>query len=120
MPKASDSPAKTAMVQPISHPAPLVADPGSELKGEKNIPQVEGTALDVPGAASRPAVSEFSGTYTKVDDGEDYALAVVDNDPMGRTHHALNSLHYWAGTKDQFRAQFDVKDNDKRVPKDDK
>jgi hypothetical protein len=109
------APAKTAMVTP----APLVADPGSELKGEKNIPQIEGSPLDLPGAASRPPVSEFSGTYTKIDDKEDYALAVVEDDPMGRTHKALNSLHYWEGTREQFRAAFDVSDNDKRAPKDD-
>jgi hypothetical protein len=121
MPKAPAE-KKTAMVNPISAAgAGAIHDPGSELKGKSNIPEIKSdiSASNIPQVGNRPDVSKFSGSYTKASDGEEYALAVVDDDPLGRTHKALNSMHYWEGTKAEFREQFDVKENDKRAPKED-
>jgi hypothetical protein len=107
MAKSDDT--KTAMVQPMA-PAPA-AFPSNipKVEGKSNLPQVsDGTPKD----------EDYSGSYTKIDDGEEYALAVVADAAMNRTHFAKNSVHSWNGTKEEFRTQFDVKDSDKRAPKD--
>lgn len=41
--------------------------------------------------------------------GEEYGLKLVDNHPHGHTHHLKNAEHYWSGTADQFKAQFEKK-----------
>jgi hypothetical protein len=58
------------------------------------------------GASVRPPYSEYEGEYTRASDGEVYALAVVESDPLERTHKAMNTLHYWEGTEAQFKKEF--------------
>jgi hypothetical protein len=121
MPKANDSTdTKTAMVQPAALPPNQEAAAKAQIANlPPNIPRVDPKTSNLPQVQSFPPDSEFSGAYTKISDGEDYALAVVENDPLERSHKAKNSVHTWEGTKSEFRDQFDVKDNDKRAPKDD-
>jgi hypothetical protein len=38
---------------------------------------------------------------------EPYQLMIVEDDPMGHTHHLKNQDHFWSGTEEQFKAQFD-------------
>jgi hypothetical protein len=122
---------KTAMVEPPLGTSPAHRNIGAndaslraaaEAKANlpRNIPRVDESTDNLPKVpGDQPPNTAYSGSYTKQSDGEEYALAVVEDDPNGRTHKAKNSLHFWEGTKAEFRAQFDVKDNDKRAPKDD-
>lgn len=109
------------MVTPSPFAAPVAPAPVAQ-EYPPNIPKVEATASsNIPSALypAQPADKDFNkGVYTQISSGEEFALAVVDNDPLGRTHKAKNSLHYWEGTAAEFRQQFDVKDNDKNAPKD--
>jgi hypothetical protein len=106
---------KTKLVQPVS---PATAPEPQNQDYPSNIPQVAGGAnANIPSVLnpSQPKDSEFKGNYKKTDSGEPYALAVVSDDALGRTHKAKNSLHYWEGTAQEFKNQFDVSENDKRV-----
>jgi hypothetical protein len=58
----------------------------------------------------------YSGKYHKIGEpkgAEPYALKVVEEDDeaatsnYGHTHHLLNQEHYWTGTKQQFKDQFE-------------
>jgi len=66
-----------------------------------NIPVVE----PKPGTV-HPDLEDYKGKYTRKSDGEVYALAVVEDDPNGRTHKAINNVHYWEGTEHQFAMEF--------------
>jgi hypothetical protein len=72
-----------------------------EPRFPSNIPVVQ-----PPGATTRPKLEDYEGKYTRISDGEVYALAVVEADPLGRTHKAINTLHFWEGTKSQFEKAF--------------
>lgn len=114
MAKSDDN--KTKMVQPTPAPGaqPQEAKP---TQFPSNIPTVESDDANIPqvNGPTQPDYSKFSGSYKKDDDGLVYALAVVNDDPLGRTHKALNSLRFWEGTAREFRDQFQVSENDKRV-----
>lgn len=97
-PKEDAPKEETQFYKPIDESQPLGT---VENRFPSNIPLAK-----VRPGASRPNYSEFSGEYTRASDGEVYALAVVENDPLGRTHKAINSLHYWEGTEDQFKKEF--------------
>jgi hypothetical protein len=93
--------------------------------GEEEHSEEEATALPVPAATiraqtldlktgklvdSKPTdLDEYEGGYTKKDGDpeESYGLKVVENDPRGNTHHAKSNDHYWEGTEQQFKEQFD-------------
>jgi len=58
-------------------------------------------------------LSEFDeGQFRKIsepEDSEPYHLKIVEDDLSGNTHHLKNQDHFWTGTKEQFKAQFDKK-----------
>jgi hypothetical protein len=51
--------------------------------------------------------ADFKGRYKSKADGEVYALAIVKDDPRKRTHKLKNTVHFWEGSEEEFRAQFD-------------
>lgn len=59
-----------------------------------------------PPKGARPAYDAYEGKYTRKSDGEPYALAIVEDDPLGRTHKAINNVHSWEGTEAEFKAAF--------------
>lgn len=75
-----------------------------------NIPRVQGST-SLGGAEPTPAAEDFTkGTFKRKSDGEEYALTVVKMNPLnGRTHRAMNTLHYWEGTEEQFTKAFTEK-----------
>lgn len=75
---------------------------------ESTLPQVEAKSLPVvPGSALPDGA--YSGVYINNQDGEPYALAVVRDDPEGKTHKAKNNVHFWEGTAQEFKDRFDKK-----------
>lgn len=60
-------------------------------------------------SATLPRPEDYKGEYVKNDDGETYGLAIIENDPLGRTHKLQNDVHFWEGTKDEFKQQFEKK-----------
>lgn len=78
-------------------------------KAENNLP--EGVKNDLPDGPSdsMPSNSEFSGRYTMKGSDEEFALAVMENDPRGRTHKLKNKVHFWEGSEQEFRLNFDKK-----------
>ena len=46
------------------------------------------------------------GAFTRLSDGELYALAIHEKDTYGRTHSLKNTLHFWQGSEPEFRMQF--------------
>jgi len=46
------------------------------------------------------------GIFTRISDGEDYALCIHAENGHGRTHTAKNSVHMWQGTAESFNASF--------------
>ena len=87
-------------VKPLEVPAP-------EAPKETGVPVVEPKETGVPTVGSAP--TEYSGVYINNADGEPYGLAVVEDEPHGKTHFAKNSLHFWNGTKQEFKEQFEKK-----------
>lgn len=87
----SDTQEKTGHDQPIIRSNPVAPS----VKNESNVTQ--------------PDVKDYKGSYVKNDDGEEYALAIVESDPLGKTHKLRNEAHFWEGTKDEFKAQFEKK-----------
>ena len=80
-----------------------------ENAAPKNIPRAdEGAdpAHVAVGGGPSPELEDFEGKYRRKSDGELYALAIVPDDRIGRTHKATNTAHYWEGTEAQFREQF--------------
>lgn len=87
--------------EPIDDSKPLGT---AENRFPSNIPVA--TPLPAANVSVRPAYSEYKGEYTRASDGEVYALAVVESDPLERTHKAINTAHYWEGTEAQFKKEF--------------
>ena len=52
-------------------------------------------------------LDEYEGEYTHLSTGETFGLKVVENDPHGKTHHLKNVDHYWVGTADEYRKEFE-------------
>ena len=77
-----------------------------EPRFPSNIPVVEPEKASGVAGSIRPAIKDYKGKYTRASDGEVYALAVVESDPLGRTHKAMNSAHSWEGTERQFAIAF--------------
>jgi len=77
----------------------------------KNIPRAP-QAQSTGGAEPTPPMEKFTeGPFKRKSDGEEYALAIVQMNPLnGRTHRAMNTAHYWEGTLEQFLAAFTNKD----------
>jgi hypothetical protein len=78
------------------------------------IPQVTLQEKDIPlenGGA--PKDEEFTdGIFVKAEgdfSGEDFALCIHPPDTYGKTHSLKNSLHFWQGTKEEFRKTFEKK-----------
>jgi hypothetical protein len=71
------------------------------------IPNVEKKEPVLPSESLVP--TEYKGIYVNSENGEPYGLAVVENEPSGKTHFCKNSVHFWQGTKEEFKAQFDKK-----------
>jgi hypothetical protein len=98
---------KGSKLPPIADPRPeaFITDP-SDPTGKKAI-QVGRQYVDETG---------YSGSYHKLDEPENalsYKLKSVDEDSpeasehYGRTHHAINQHHFWTGTKEEFKLQFE-------------
>lgn len=50
------------------------------------------------------------GSFRKLGEpqgSEMYKLKIVEDDPHGQTHQLKNQEHYWSGTEEQFKAQFE-------------
>lgn len=91
-------------------PAPVV--PVNPLVAADNIPSVEDVAIPIGSVEfTRPAISEYKGRYARVDnpDGEQYALAIKEDAPEGKTHFLLNEKNFDNVTKDEFKAKYDKK-----------
>ena len=72
------------------------------------IPVVERTEPRLPDGYTQPDDSAYThGTYRNREDGELYALAIDEDDPLGRTHKLKNTTHFFEGDGDEFRARFD-------------
>lgn len=89
----------------IASPQPRQPMPG-------NIPVVKSALpANIPRApGALPDLKDYKGEYTK-DDGEVYALATVPEDQAidHKTHFAMNTEHFWNGTQQQFKEQFEKK-----------
>lgn len=54
-------------------------------------------------------LKDYKGSYihTAYPKDEEFGLKVIENDPHGRTHHLKSEEHYWEGTADEFKNQFE-------------
>jgi hypothetical protein len=52
-------------------------------------------------------LDQYEGEYKQLSNGEIFGLKEVPDDDHGRTHHLKNKNHFWAGTADEFRNQFE-------------
>jgi hypothetical protein len=52
-------------------------------------------------------LGDYRGRYKHRSYKEPFALKIVEDDTHGRTHHLKNTDYYWAGTKDEFKQQFE-------------
>jgi len=87
----SEAHAKTGHDEPVTRSLPLTPS-------TKNEP-----------ALVMPKPEDYKGSYTQNGTGEEFGLAVVESDPLGKTHKLRNDEHFWEGTKDEFKAQFEKK-----------
>lgn len=96
-------PKKKVSLPPVTDPRPpaFVADPKDHTKAIQVGPQ----EVDTEG---------YSGKYHKIDEPANalpYALKVLSDDEAShdydRTHHLINQHHFWSGTKQQFKEQFE-------------
>jgi len=80
-----------------------------------NIPAGEADK-GVAGSALPPAEDFTEGEYQNggMYAGETFALSIVEDDRLGRTHKCLNTTHYWEGDEAAFRKEFLTKDG-KRI-----
>lgn len=92
----------TAPEQPKTPLPKLTASPIPQVQdGTENTPFVPGDA---------PKDEDYTdGVFTRTSDGEDYALAIHEPDTYGKTHSAKNSRHFWQGTKEEFKKEFEKK-----------
>lgn len=74
-----------------------------------NIPIVERITPPDPeqGATAPPPDEAYSGLYRNINDSELYALAVVSDPHLGRTHRLKNSQHYFECDEKDFRKLFE-------------
>jgi hypothetical protein len=87
---------------PSTRPATFIPDPAP---GEPHrMRQVGPEKVDMTGFGD--------GTFTKLGEppgSEPYKLKIIEDDPHGQTHHLKNQEHFWSGTAEQFKAQFEKK-----------
>lgn len=83
------------------------------MKRKKHVHAVIEQQDEQPGTSSTSAVDVAARaevtTYQKKDEGdggEPYALTIVADDPYGQPYRALSQHRSWAGTREQFEAQF--------------
>lgn len=77
---------------------------------ESPLPVAESLARVADSDPAQPFDHEFTdGRFLKRTGtpGEEYALCVHPPNAYGLTHSAKNTLHFWQGTEDQFRLEFD-------------
>ena len=103
----SDDKATEEAAAAIQPPAPLPA------KSVSPIPYVKPPDhVDFLNPA-QPLDEEYTdGIYIKNDGdakGEEFALCVAEPDGYHCTHFLKNTVHFWSGTKSQFKEQFDKK-----------
>jgi hypothetical protein len=72
-----------------------------------NIPFVERKELVLPNSHPLPPDSAYTGRYRNRDDGELYASAIVENDPLGRSRKCKNTVHFWEGSEKEFNLAFE-------------
>jgi hypothetical protein len=85
---------------PSTRPATFVPDPESREQGKMK--QVGPMKVDVTGYGD--------GSFHKIgepEEAEAYSLKIVKDDPHGQTHQAINQEHFWSGTAEQFKEQFE-------------
>lgn len=85
---------------PSTRPATFIPDPESREPGKMK--QVGPQKVDVSGYDE--------GSFKKIgepEEAEPYKLKIVEDDPHGQTHRAINQEHFWSGTAEQFKAQFE-------------
>ncbi len=76
-------------------------------------PDIRNQPVDLAGKPidTTPAdLKEFKGSYKykfSADKDERFGLKVIEDDPRGETHHLKSVNHYWSGTEQQFKEQFD-------------
>jgi hypothetical protein len=54
-------------------------------------------------------LDEYEGSFIYTATGEEFGLKKVEDDPHERTHHLKNEHHYWEGTEDEFKKDFEKK-----------
>jgi len=75
--------------------------PETETVMDKKTGETTGTV------STKPAdLGDYKGKYTMKGEKEPYGLKEVKDDPHGRTHHLKNVNHYWEGTEEEFKEQF--------------
>jgi len=52
-------------------------------------------------------LKEYKGSYKHKLYKEPFGLKVVEDDTHGRTHHLKNTDHFWSGTEEEFKQQFE-------------
>lgn len=52
-------------------------------------------------------LSDYKDGKFKNSAGEEFQLKIVEDDELGRTHKLKNKEHFWEGTKDQFKKEFE-------------
>jgi len=69
-------------------------------------------AKAAPLLIAQPSASDLDeykdGTF-KNSAGEEFKLKIVEDAEDGRTHKLKNNEHFWEGTKEQFKAEFEKK-----------
>ena len=106
MPRAKKA-AKTKKAADDTILPPEEHDPA--LKRQETITTVDPITGKIAGQMStKPTdLGEYKGSYKHKLYKEPFGLKVVEDETHGRTHHLKNVDHFWSGTEDEFKAQFE-------------
>jgi hypothetical protein len=84
---------------------PEETDPSLKRPETVEITDRKGNLIEV---STKPKdLGDFKGSYKHKLYKDPFSLKVVEDDTHGRTHHLKNNDHYWAGTEEEFKAQFE-------------
>lgn len=67
-------------------------------------------AQEAPPIVANPTasdLSEYKDGKFKNSAGEEFQLKIVEDDELGRTHKLKNNEHFWEGTKEDFKKEFE-------------
>lgn len=66
---------------------------------------VSGKTTEV--STTPPDLKDYKGSYTHASYPDKFGLKVMEDDPHGKTHHLKSVDHFWSGTEDEFKQQFE-------------